>query len=313
MGPPTDLGDPDPSRPWSAPDAAPGPAPVPTVPGLGPTTAAPGVDDAVRPPIPLRPMTVGAQLDGGYDVVRARPRDVLLLTAVFVIPLQLLVAFLNRDALRDGGSLLAEVLWRLGSDTGGVGWVLGFAALALAYTLAAAAITVTVIGWYAGRRPTPGDALRAVLDRGLALVMLWALVLLSVAVGLLGLVLGAVVVMALLSPAVPALMVEGLGPVDAVRRSVRLARPRIGYVVGVGVLSAVLAWLIGRALGVVPQLLGLALGPERGWVLLGVGSIIADVVWLTVTAATAVLVYLDLRVRQEGLDLAWAADRHLPT
>jgi hypothetical protein len=28
--------------------------------------------------------------------------------------------------------------------------------------------------------------------------------------------------------------------------------------------------------------------------------------------ASTALLYLDLRIRQEGLDLAWAADRHLP-
>ena len=57
----------------------------------------------------------------------------------------------------------------------------------------------------------------------------------------------------------------------------------------------------------------MVLGPDLGWILLGVGSIVADVVTISVTAATTVLIYLDLRIRQEGLDLAWAANRELPT
>ena len=32
----------------------------------------------------------------------------------------------------------------------------------------------------------------------------------------------------------------------------------------------------------------------------------------TVVGASTALLYLDLRIRLEGLDLAWAADRHLP-
>jgi hypothetical protein len=263
-------------------------------------------------------MTLGAQLDGGYDVVRTRPRDVLLLAATFVIPLQLLVAFLNREALGEDGDFGAEALWHLGTDTdtsstGALGPILGILGASLAHTLAAGAIAVMVTGWYTGRRPSPGDALRAVRGRGVALVAVWLMVHALELVGLVALGVGALVAMALLLPTVPVLMIEELGAVDAIRRSVRLVRPRWGYVLGVGILSGALAFVIGRALGAVPQLLGLALGPDVGWVLLGVGSVIADVVTITVTGATTVLVYLDLRIRQEGLDLAWAADRHLPT
>jgi hypothetical protein len=263
-------------------------------------------------------MTVGAQLDGGYDVVRARPQDILLMTAAFVVPLQLVVAFVNRGALSDGGDLLDEALFHVGSDgtatdSGVLGPVLGILGSSLAHTLSAAAIAFTVAAWYAGGRPTPGDALRDVGRRAPSLLGAWLVVHLLEGLGLLAVGIGGVLVMALLLPTVPAIVLEDLGPIAGVRRGARLARPRFGYVLGVALLSGILAWVIGHALGLLPQLLGLALGPDIGWVFLGVGAIVADVVTISVTAATTVLVYLDLRIRQEGLDLAWAAARELPT
>ena len=314
---PDDLLRPDGAgRPWAPPEAdAPGPpgSPVATPPA---PTPAPGGDAPVRLPAALRPMTFGAQLDGGYDAVRARPRDLLLLAAVFVVPVQLVVAFLNREALAEGGNLLDEAIFHAGaSDADGslLGPILGVGGSWLAHTLAAAAIAHTITAWYTGRHPSVGEALGVVRRRWLPLVGAWALVHLLELIGVLGLVVGSVAVMALLLPTVPAMVVEDLGPVRGVRRASELTRPRFGYVVGISLVSGALAWIIGHALGAVPQLIGVAIGPDAGWVLLGLGKIVADVVMISVSASTTVLVYLDLRIRQEGLDLEWAAAERLPT
>jgi len=262
-------------------------------------------------------MTFGAQLDGGYDAVRARPRDLLLLAAVFVVPVQLVVAFLNREALAEGGNLLDEAVFHAGAtdapDSSALGPILGVAGSWLSHTLAAAAIAFTITTWYTGRHPSPGEALGVVRRRLLPLVGAWALVHLLEVVAVLGLVVGSVAVMALLLPTVPAMVVEDLGPVRGIRRAAQLTRPRYAYVLGISLVSGALAWLIGHALGAVPQLIGVAIGPDGGWVLLGLGSIVADVVMISVSASTTVLVYLDLRIRQEGLDLEWAAAERLPT
>ncbi len=262
-------------------------------------------------------MTFGAQLDGGYDAVRARPRELLLLAAVFVVPVQLVVAFLNREALADGGNLLDEAVFHTGAtgapDSSALGPILGVGGSWLAHTLAAAAITYTIAAWYTGRQPSVREALGQVRRRWVPLVGAWALVHALELVAVVGLVVGSAFVMALLLPTVPAMVVEDLGPVRGVRRAARLTRPRYAYVLAIGLVSGALAWVIGHALGAVPQLVGVAIGPDVGWVLLGLGSIVADVVMISVSASTTVLVYLDLRIRQEGLDLEWAAAERLPT
>ena len=56
-----------------------------------------------------------------------------------------------------------------------------------------------------------------------------------------------------------------------------------------------------------PQALAAWVGFEDGWPLLAVGSIIAQIVVLPFVASATVLLYFDLRVRTEGLDLEMTA------
>jgi hypothetical protein len=88
---------------------------------------------------------------------------------------------------------------------------------------------------------------------------------------------------------------------------VRLVRPRYWFVMLVAVLSGVVAWLLTNALSALPQLLASWIGLERGWPLLALGSTVAELVVVPFVAATAVLLYFDLRVRTEGLDIEMTA------
>ena len=53
--------------------------------------------------------------------------------------------------------------------------------------------------------------------------------------------------------------------------------------------------------------IALALGDELGWLLLAVGGSVVGILTTTLQAGTATLIYLDLRVRTEGLDIEMAA------
>ena len=64
-----------------------------------------------------------------------------------------------------------------------------------------------------------------------------------------------------------------------------------------------MAELLGFVLGLLPSLLGYLLSFGAGWVLVAIGSVIAGVVSTTFLAAATVALYLDIRVRREGIDL----------
>ncbi len=76
---------------------------------------------------------------------------------------------------------------------------------------------------------------------------------------------------------------------------------------GLAVLMGIVSTLLGNALSALPQALALWVGYDVGWPLLALGSIVSQVVVLPFVAAATVLLYFDLRVRNEGLDLEMTA------
>jgi hypothetical protein len=67
------------------------------------------------------------------------------------------------------------------------------------------------------------------------------------------------------------------------------------------------SYLLNTALSALPQGLASVIGLDRGWPLLALGGIAANLVVVPFTASAFVLLYLDLRVRSEGLDIEMSA------
>ena len=72
---------------------------------------------------------------------------------------------------------------------------------------------------------------------------------------------------------------------------------------GIALLSGLLASIVGSVLGGVPTMLAFVVGLRWGWLLLAAGSILSGLVSTPLVAIVATLVYYDGRIRQEGLDL----------
>jgi membrane-anchored glycerophosphoryl diester phosphodiesterase (GDPDase) len=101
--------------------------------------------------------------------------------------------------------------------------------------------------------------------------------------------------------------VEQLGPIEALRRSWQLTNRHVwrsvGYVVLLSILSAI---VISLPLSVLQQFF-LALTPFPMEVTFAISSAVGSifsVIWQPLYAAGVVLLYYDLRVRQESYDLA---------
>jgi hypothetical protein len=321
VGPPDDQARPDDGdRAWAAPESTTAIESPPT-PDAGPTrpttAAAPGVDGEVRLPVPLRPMSWGDLLDGGFNVLRARPRIVLGLAAVFVVPVQVIVAYFNRNALEDLNTLVDQTLSNAGArPEGGVGnpWasIFGTVGTSLGQALIGASLALLVVAWYSGEQPDGREVLRRLKPRFWSLSGAWLVIHLLEVAGWFTLGIATLVVMTLYLVAAPAIAVEGLGPFKGMSRASSLASPRFWPVLGFAVLSGIVASVLGQVLGLLPQILGLVLGPDFGWIALAVGAIITQMVSATVVGASTALLYLDLRIRREGMDVAWAADRVFP-
>jgi hypothetical protein len=108
---------------------------------------------------------------------------------------------------------------------------------------------------------------------------------------------------ALVYLAVPVLLVERTGAWEAVRRSVELVRPRLLRVVGLVVVTVILLTVVGAVLGVVQFPLAIV-GGRVAQFGIAVTTLLAYVVTVPFEANIALLLYVDARVRHEGLDVA---------
>jgi hypothetical protein len=260
-------------------------------------------------------MTFGDVLDGAFRLLQANLATIVLISALFFVPLELLSAFFSRDLLGGRGildvindpSLLDQGAGVSFSTPQLVGGSLTSLISLVVTPLVGGAVTRVVTASYLGETLSGGEALRTTGRR------VWALLGASVCVHVLELIalpfcfVGALVPMAFFVCTTPALIVEGLGPVSAMGRSARLVRPRFWPVLGIAVASGLMAWVLSSILGGPLTFAGELIGLRWGFLLVALGSILPALVASPFVSVVATLVYFDGRIRHEGFDLQMIA------
>lgn len=188
--------------------------------------------------------------------------------------------------------------------------VVGGAVFGVGVALAhAACVEVTGDQWLRGDA-VARDAVWRTLRRAPAVVLLWVVGLLKVALGLVLLVVPGILAALSLAPALPVLVLERASPLQSVRRAAQLSRDRRGaHLVSLGLLSTLtLAVLLVL---VQPVAIGaLVSGGRDAPVLVGLAAaqLAACVLIVPLFAALSTAAYVDARVRKEGLDLLFLLD-----
>lgn len=248
-------------------------------------------------------MTVADVLDGSIALIKAAPRLVFTITAAFVVPLELVAAWVQRDSLAEAG--LFDTISTAASSSSadldiGVPSVVLIVASGMLLALVTGAIAHLLTSWYADRTASARDAISASLRRSPALLGAWIAVHVVEAVAALFLVVPALFVMPLFLVVSPAIAVEGLSARRGIQRSWQLTRVRYGSALGIALLVALVSSLLGLALSG----LGLAFSfLSFAWVIEAVCRSASALVTVPFVAGAATLTYLDLRIRTEGLDL----------
>jgi hypothetical protein len=148
----------------------------------------------------------------------------------------------------------------------------------------------------------------ASLRRGPALFVAWSAVHASEVVATLAGAAPGVLMMVLFLVTAPAIVVEGLGPLAGMRRSWRLTSSRYGASFGAALLIALVDGVLTVALNPIGALLDAA---GAGLAADMVCTAAASMVTMGFVASATTLVYLDRRVRAEGLDLELGITEHL--
>jgi hypothetical protein len=259
-------------------------------------------------PLPLHPMGAGDILDGAIKLFRANFRTMVAIVAVFIVPFNFVIAFLQRNVNGGNGFLqtlrdpTAAAAQNSTGTTIAVG-ALSYISFWIVLPLICGGVSRVVMASYLGGELKAKEAIVAALKHAPALLLATLLVHLAEILGLVGLVVGSVFLMPLFMMVAPAVSLEDLGPLQAIRRSVSLARRRYWPTVGIALLSALLVSILNAVLGLLPNLVALLVGLRWGWLIIAVSSVIQAMVTMSFVTIVATLVYLDARIRQEGFDL----------
>jgi uncharacterized membrane protein YgcG len=261
----------------------------------------------------LRPLRIGEILDAGIKLFTRHWRPLVLSVVGIVLPVQIISALVTASiapeqfdfTTTESGVAQDEEAEFLVSQ--GIVVLLGV----LSALLATAVCFKAVADAYLGVEPDWRRSLRFAVRRLGGLFVLSMAYVIVVALGLFLLILPGIWLAVAFAVSVPALLLERVGPFAALGRSFRLVRGRwwatfgallVGYVL-VGIIAALVQGLIM----VVPSVVA------DGNTLVGavssvIGGTVAAVLTTPYSAAVIALVYFDLRVRKEGLDLQLIAE-----
>jgi hypothetical protein len=265
----------------------------------------------------LRPVSVGAVLDGGVDLFRHRFGRLLTVSACLFVPVWLLNLVLVVSGQSVGTSREQtsgpQLLW--GANVTGASSSLTFVLLAL--QLVALSLLGLLVGHLAMAMARGGDADLRELGR-VALTRWWVALLVvpltavvhvvTTCLGGVGWILGDAAVF-LTSVAAGA---ERLGPWRAFVRGWSLTRPEYGRALVISFGGLVITSVIRWSFAFGPTALVDSLAPASPLVeVLAVATPAILLVTEPLTACIAARAYLDLRCRREGLDLSMRRERLL--
>jgi hypothetical protein len=167
--------------------------------------------------------------------------------------------------------------------------------------------------WFQGTVPEASVVLRSsgrLIPRALAAFVLVHLI---EAVSAVGLVVGTLLVIPLLSVTSPVIGIENVGPVAAVRRSWALTRRHYKHSCAYALFGASVVFLLGLLFGWLPSTIAASLGDDGyGWIVVGLASVMFATITTAFIAIGSVIFYLDLRVRSEGMDIEITATELFP-
>lgn len=293
--------------PWGGPPPMWGPPPAPR----------PGC-------VPLRPLGLGDILDGSFTAIRRNPRVMLGLSALIAVAQAVIVAgfsfftfaSLGNVSVTDPGDATASTSLGPLVGTESVQFV-GLVASTLLGSILTGMLTIAITQDVLGVTLTAGQVWERVRGRIWPLLAIAVMTTILEFAGLIFFLAPGIWLWGIWAVAVPALMVERTTIRGALRRSKQLVGGTFWRVWGVRALGTLIATFIGGFLVVPFEIVGLIVDsdvfsgsadsnhvPVLFLVLTAIGSALSATFTAPIRAGIDALLYVDLRMRKEGLDIA---------
>ncbi len=256
----------------------------------------------------LRPRTASELVDAAFRIFRHHFGSYALLAAVAALPGLLVNVMMLAEA--DWGADLSALAaqdpfsgWRMASS------LLSF----LTYSVVEGVYVRLTADAYDGGTPDLADVLRRTLPRIPAVIAGQVLRVLAVLIAALALIVPGLIVLVRTSFVAQANVLEGAGPVAGVGRSWALSKGNAWRVLGGIGLAWLLLFVVLFGLQMVAGVAGLLIG---GTAMLMVASLVVSALGMALiyplVPIVGTLMYFDLRIRREGLDLELMADALAP-
>ncbi|MBZ2196390.1 hypothetical protein [Occultella gossypii] len=302
--------------------------------------------------IPLRPLTLGEIYDGAFRSIRANPTVMFVLAAIVVAVLGVIQAIAtwgtfeqlnetlrNFDPMVSDSEALDNITATLQSQllATGVSGLLSFVVSTILTGVLIHSVSQSVIG----RKMSLADVWQAVKPQIGRLLLLTLVILLLVALvtfvfvgiivlaaasgslsviaiagilGVLGLLAALAFVITVTVLATPVLVLERSGVLAALKRSWKLTLPTFWRVFGIYLLTTILIGILAQVITYPLQLIGQAIGGfgTLTTILTLAGGVIASALTTPFLAAVVALLYIDIRIRTEALDVDLAAAAEAP-
>ncbi len=259
----------------------------------------------------LRPLGVGETLDTALRVYRNNAVTLWKIVAVVIIPLEIIDVILRRIALPSGvfvhnGSLYIFSNTGTSTTSGVAPLVIASLLSFLAQLLATGAMFKLLIDHYLGRDTTWGESFAYAWSRFGSLLWLAILTVVFVSIGFILLFIPGIWLLVAVSVAIPALMYEGVSGFAAMKRSISLVDKHwwatfLRLVVTL-LLYGVASIVIGAIVGGLTDALSVS-NVTLYEIIYGILRAAVVILLTPFTAAVITVIYIDLRVRKEALDI----------
>ncbi len=281
-----------------------------------------------KAPPELRARSLGEMIDAAIKIVGNNAKILMPMAALMVLPFQLVAATATISAQDDVKTLTEGKATRISNATLGALGASGLLGL-LGAVVVTGALTWFIAEYYVGRTPKAAAAVTFGLRRTpttigsyfLSFLVSMVAAIPAIVVGAIGIATDAVLLIVLagilffvaffwifirLSCAVPAIIVERLGAAAALKRSFGLVKGYFWKVLGTLLVTNLLIGIVAGVISaIITGILGALGGGNKGFefVWQALGGTVAAAITTPVSAAVAVLLYMDLRIRKEGFDL----------
>jgi hypothetical protein len=243
-------------------------------------------------------------LDMAFELYRKNAVTLWTITALVIVPLKVLEVIISRvslpgDVFVHNGTLYTHT----GSATDVAGPLAIVVLSLLGVQLATGAVFHLLLDSYLGRTDEVGESFALAWERIWSLIWLAILYAVLLAVGFVLLIIPGIWLVVAMSVAVPALMFEGVRGFGAIRRSMGLVSGRWWATLGRILLALILYIVAVIVIGVIAGAIAHGVSSVTTFeIIRGIVSAFVFILLAPFWAAVFSVIYIDLRVRKEGVD-----------